>query len=610
MKMHTIPIKKVSVMSLLMAVILVVSIFTGAISMAAATTGQSGSFVITNPYVNVDWTAYGQYKADFHSHSTNSDGSNTVEQMVEEHYAKGFDIFAVTDHSVLTPNWDKAEKGAINTERKAEIEAGIGRDGKGMIDVDNCNEQSATDHINSFFADYNDIVGGTRTMASTIAAVEALGGITHINHAGRYTGGAVGGTNGVAASNNPANIKKYVDLFMAYPSLVGMEIVNKQDDESRSDKILWDNILTQTMPNGRFVWGFANDDTHSVGATGFAWNVMLMPELTQSQTRVAMETGAFYAVSRIDRREGINALNLTLVTPSITNIVVEGNIITLTGADYDVIEWISGVDVATGMVNVIATGASIDVSNYADAIENNYVRAQLKSQNGIAYTQPFGVNGSVSVAVSLSGALDVVVGNDATYAVSVGGVSKLATVTLQFEVDGAYFSGKSFTGLNGFDVLGDVAWTRDSNGVWTGRVTLVNFNGGVSSAGALDIFEMVFSSNSTLLGTTDVRLVDAVLSGYDNADVAVYIDSLIANGLVQTSIGQYFSKYDVNHDGVVDQLDLTVAQLFFMAKEGDANWNVAKVADVNGDGRVDIEDLILILKNIAWYTPNLFLFSS
>jgi hypothetical protein len=206
----------------------------------------------------------------------------------------------------------------------------------------------------------------------------------------------------------------------------------------------------------------------------------------------------------------------------------------------------------------------------------------------------------VSAVVSLSGVANVVVGNDAAYTVSVSDVSKLATVTLQFEVDSAYFSGKSFTGLNGFDVLGDVTWTQ-TDGVWTGRVTLVNFNGGVSSAaGALDIFEMVFASNSKLLGTTDVRLVDAVLSGYDDATAAVYIDSLIATGLVQTVIGQYFSRYDVNRDGVVDQLDLTAAQLFFMAKEGDANWNTAKAADVNGDGRVDIEDLILILKNITW----------
>jgi len=207
---------------------------------------------------------------------------------------------------------------------------------------------------------------------------------------------------------------------------------------------------------------------------------------------------------------------------------------------------------------------------------------------------------SAPAVVTLSGVADIVVGNDADYIVSVSGVDKLATVTLKFEVDGAYFNGKSFTGLNGFEVLGGVEWTSLGNDVWMGRVVLVNLNGGISSTGALDIFEMVFASNSNLLGTAEIRLVDAVLSGYDNADKAVYIDSLIVNNLVQTTIGQYFSVYDVNRDGVVDQLDLTVAQMFFMAKEGDANWATAKRADVNGDGRIDIEDSILILKNIVW----------
>jgi hypothetical protein len=202
--------------------------------------------------------------------------------------------------------------------------------------------------------------------------------------------------------------------------------------------------------------------------------------------------------------------------------------------------------------------------------------------------------------VSLNGVANIVAGSDAAYTVSVSDVSKLATVTIQFEIDGTYFSGKSFTGLNGFAVLDDVEWTQTGNSAWTGRVTLVNLNGGVSSTDALDIFEMVFFSNSKLFGTADVKLVDAVLSGYDADDVAIYVDYVLENGLVQTSISQYFSKYDINKDGVVDQLDLTTAQLYFMAQEGDANWNAAKVADVNSDGRVDIEDLILILKNIVW----------
>lgn len=86
-----------------------------------------------------------------------------------------------------------------------------------------------------------------------------------------------------------------------------MEIINKIDNESRYDRILWDNILKVMMPEGRNVWGFSNDDTHSLNATGYSFNMMLMPELTIASTREAMENGTFYAVSRVSRVDGINA---------------------------------------------------------------------------------------------------------------------------------------------------------------------------------------------------------------------------------------------------------------------------------------------------------------
>jgi hypothetical protein len=223
---------------------------------------------------------------------------------------------------------------------------------------------------------------------------------------------------------------------------------------------------------------------------------------------------------------------------------------------------------------------------------------QVNTDNSITQIDSYTI--VKSAVVTLNGAENIVVGSDAAYTVSVGGVSKLATVTLTFEVNGAFFESKSFTGLNGFDVLGDVVWTSTGTDVWVGRVTLINLNGGVSSTDVLDVFKMVFSTRAGALGTSDVRLVDAILSGYTSDDEVVYIDYLMTNSVVQTTVGKSFSIYDVNRDGVVDQLDLTMAQLYYMAKVGDANWDVAKYADVNGDGIVDIEDLILILNHIVW----------
>lgn len=366
------------------------------------------TYDIINPYENVDWNTYGQYKANFHAHSSNSDGGQLTKDMVEDHYTKGYDILAMTDHNYLTKSWDKTARGAIALERKIEVEAGAGRNGKGMIGIDNTNEHSHSDHINSFFANYNSASG--ETMADTIQSVEELGGITHINHPGRYTGGSKGGRKGREASSNPDTVKKYVDLFNSYKSCLGMEIVNKLDNVSRSDRILWDNILKEMMPSGRFVWGFANDDSHSLNATGYAWNVMLMPSLSQSEARSSMETGSFYAVSCVSRPDGINtslpngdsmpgsgrSSTLYLLeqsTPSISNIAVsqtdDTTSISISGADYDLIEWI-----ADGIV--IATGNTLHINDYQDGI-NSYVRAQLKSETGIAFTQPFGIKERIFV---------------------------------------------------------------------------------------------------------------------------------------------------------------------------------------------------------------------
>jgi hypothetical protein len=122
--------------------------------------------------------------------------------------------------------------------------------------------------------------------------------------------------------------------------------------------------------------------------------MMLMPELTVEASKIATRNGAFYAVSHVDRREGINAnaptgagsaqvpwLNNNL--PGIASISVDGSVITINGVHYDEIEWI-----ADGIK--IASGKSLDISDFHFEV-NNYVRAHLKSNVGIAYTQPFGV---------------------------------------------------------------------------------------------------------------------------------------------------------------------------------------------------------------------------
>lgn len=395
--------KKLGAISL--STVIALGMFTG--NVGAAEYGKEVEFevdyTINNPYESVNWETFGQYKGDFHAHSTNSDGGNLTREMVEDHYAKGYDILAMTDHNYVTRGWENADKGAMSIERKREIEAGVGRGGRGMLDFSYSNEQSRSDHINTFGIDWNNPSEGS-SMDLVLDMNEVLGGIAHINHMGRYTGGK----RSPEPSHDPAVIQKYVTLLEEHPNTIGMEIINKLDNESRNDRPLWDNILKVLMPEGRNVWGFSNDDTHSLNATGYSWNMLLMPKLDTATTRATLEKGAFYAVSRISRNDGINATfadgtelpgsgkesTLYLLdqkTPSISKIAVDQkeNSICIAGADYDKVEWIADGE-------VIATGNEIDLNDYEDQI-NSYVRAQLKSNTGIAFTQPFGVKEETKV---------------------------------------------------------------------------------------------------------------------------------------------------------------------------------------------------------------------
>ncbi|MDR2728302.1 MAG: hypothetical protein LBB56_04155, partial [Chitinispirillales bacterium] len=443
------------ILSPVLGIGVVLGSLTGIVSPVSAQ--GSGAITIQNPYTGVDWGTWGQYKAANHTHSTYSDGSNKREDVLRDKYNKGFDIVAMTDHDVLTNKWDEAPEhnnphpttptwrdnigaGVLTSDALAAINAGTyynsnfqgqyaGERTKtnGMIGMGGSNEWSAFNepnitltaggtanfsghHINTFFANLpqSAIADGSRTLANIIKGAQDLGGLAHINHPGRYTGGQ---TN-EARSSDPDIVKAYVDLYTEYPSLVGMEIINKWDGESVNDRILWDNILMQTMPD-RGVWGFTNDDSHSLSGNGHAWNVMLMPALTTDNTKTAMKDGAFYGVTRIERKYKINdegtpgAPAQTTTTaaqysggdhnnmalgflaqgalPSISNIVVDetAGTIVISAANSTNIDW-----VADG--EVIYTGTSIDVNDYSTEI-NNYVRAVVVGPTGVAYTQPFGV---------------------------------------------------------------------------------------------------------------------------------------------------------------------------------------------------------------------------
>lgn len=340
------------------------------------------NYSIISPYSAVDWQSYGQYKTALHVHTTNSDGNDIFSDMIEDHYQKDYDIVAVTDHNALTADWISAQNGLTQT-RLDEITAGEGRNGRGMIQIPYTNEQSVPNHLNSFFTDYNNPETDV-SLEQNIAKVEELGGLSHINHPGRYTGGREGGEIGKSVSNDPETINKYVDLFIKYPTCTGMEIINKKDEDSASDRILWDNILMKTIPKDRYVWGFSSDDTHNIADTGFSFNIFVMPANTLENFRQAMTSGSFYAVAKVSKRELGDSFIGSGLTPVIKNIKVDSAAvsITVTVENSDRIVWISN-------GKIVAVGDTINIRECENI--GSYIRANISGPGGIAFTQPFGI---------------------------------------------------------------------------------------------------------------------------------------------------------------------------------------------------------------------------
>lgn len=546
-------------------------------------------FTIDSPYASVDWDTYGQYKADFHAHSNESDGSPQPYETIEEHYKKGYDILALTDHNVCNTTWNRKDdptgkdREYLTDQRLSEITYGTDRDNRGMVAIMNSDEQSVSDHLNTFFTPFNNEHGAT--LESNIAKTQELGGICHINHPGRYTGGKnTSGTAGEEASNNPETIKKYTDLFMKYDAVVGMEIINKLDGDSYSDRILWDNILKETMPKGRFVWGFSNDDTHSTAATGHSYNMMLLPSNNPENVRESMENGTFYASAKVAKREGYTITDLSVINdyqpPIITNIQVDNDEdkITIDGEYYNQVEWI-----ADG--KVIATGNTIDLNDHEGEI-NSYVRAQLKGDEGISFTQPFGVTTANSGNASVETDKELAVienGDTVTCTVKLDGIGELNSFDAKVSYDSSVFEIAEIKPL-----VDNVVVASDKSTEGMARMIIATSQ---PISGSADIMQVVLKvKEGAAVGNTTVVL-ESVNTAITNDDGTFEGELAITDSEKTVEIVSYLSASDINGDGNVTLSDLSMAVKNYQSDNAQC--------DVDRNGVVDASDLIIITGFIA-----------
>lgn len=369
-------------------------------SAAMASASSDIDYEITNPYKNINFLTVEQLKADLHSHTTFSDGHDTLPQAVERHYELGFDIYARTDHGTVSNGYINqkfndplkfisliknggiyddvlSESGTTSNgaSYKVDIDEATGDEyysengGSGMLHVPYGNEQNPTSfnnaHVNTWFVDYGDgRLGGTSEYESVIKAVDELGGLSVINHPGEYSNARDEDSREDAYNMDDAvyeyKINKFANLLVEYDSCIGIDINSKGDSRTRFDRKLWDQLLTMVVPNGRNVYAIATTDAHNLGIVDSGYTIMLMEENTSADLKDCMANGEFFAASKYvgcpEEQNEIYADLLEMGTPEALALAEEYKACIDSGEKF-----YAGEDAAQPVINYVIVDDTADI---------------------------------------------------------------------------------------------------------------------------------------------------------------------------------------------------------------------------------------------------------
>ncbi|MBQ3151195.1 MAG: hypothetical protein IJB86_08140 [Clostridia bacterium] len=426
-------------------------IFAVTMAFPACAADTEKNYIIDNPYDDVDWDAWDDYKTQLHCHTNASDGFLPVEQFCDMHYALNYEIVALTDHGTLNRGWnvvpdivplmriikkertnnntpiipisEEAYQGYLNGTNPDRTYTSTAGDTltrtttNGMLDVPLGNEQNmatpfADCHLTSYWAEYgNGYAGVFGDYETPCREVAKLGGITFLSHVGEYVYPKKDTADHVGQKIDEYYVNKFARIFLDNPgNSLGMGINSATDAHTRCDRILYDQILQKTIPNGVVPWGNTFADSHNETSLNDAYTMSWMPELTLDAFRKCLEKGQFFSVSHFSNGVELNGMEEMPGfveqdvydtraywldnTPQVKRITVdqENDTITVEGINANIITWVSDCNVIM-RTELVDGKATLDLhSEDLLADPNLYVRFYLSGDNGICYANPMVLN--------------------------------------------------------------------------------------------------------------------------------------------------------------------------------------------------------------------------
>ena len=234
------------------------------------------------------------YKGNTHTHTINSGGDSTPDDVAKWYRENGYDFLFITDHGMVTDvaplNAILGGGGQFLVIRGEEVSSNFaGPAGEIFVHVNSLNPREAAKPAQGASA--------RDTLQQNLDAVRAAGGLAQINHPNfmwQLNASDIAAVKG-ARLMEIMNMHPLVNSFGAGPAFPGTEE-------------LWDQVLSR----GVLIWGVASDDTHALksgvsGETeakpGKGWIVVRARHLTADEIMQAIDKGDFYASTGVELRD-------------------------------------------------------------------------------------------------------------------------------------------------------------------------------------------------------------------------------------------------------------------------------------------------------------------
>lgn len=364
-----------------------------------------------------------------------------------------------------------------------------------------------------------------------------------------------------------------------------------------------DLLPSGTTANGPFTLTIGQPEGYASSATLYGANASALTTAYADNCFTA-SLSALGPVALIDVKEATGGTEVTSVTLNKDTLNLEvgktsklsATVLPASAADKSITWSSSNTDVASVISNGTVTAKKAGTAVItATAVNGKNASCTVTVTGGTTDPDPGQPETTVSASAALRSA--GLTKGKPSFRFALKNAKNVATVRVQFTADTDVVS---VTGANGFTVL-DKAKGSVVGGKYTGEVMLVYVNTGRTAfTQSAETAIASFVTNGT---TPTLKITGVTLSGWDSTGKAVYGTM---GSIDPDKVKFVAATYDLNGDGKVNQLDITVAQAAYQARLTDGDWNTTgangaapSACDVTGDGVVDIQDLIAIYLNFT-----------